>query len=246
MNTIVTWVWHGERAYTLQHANFLAKMLKKRMKSPYRFVVISDQEGEVRDGEVIKTPPAAMALAHLKTLERKNFPTSFRRLWLFSDEAKLLGDVILSTDIDVVVTGDWTPLFDHKPGENFMGWQPGQQWGNTVGRVGGGTWRIRTGSHPEVWERFIQDPEKAMKDARAAGYRGSDQAWMSYNLTGKVPVYPKSAGICSIRDFNRDCRSMIVPEIPSDATVVHFNGAGKPWHPEMQKKHPWMLRYIQD
>lgn len=243
MNTIVTWVWTGERTYTLEHAAALSKMLRRHMKSEYRFVVIADKPGHVPDATCIKTPAASLELANLRTIESRAFPTSFRRLWLFSEEARELGDVVLCTDLDVVVTDDWTHLFEYQAKAPFMGWMPGQRWGNQEKRVGGGTWRLRTGFHTEVWTNFVADPEAAKKEARAAGYRGSDQAWISYNLAEKVPVWPKSAGICSVRDFTRDNRSKVVPEIPEGICVVHFNGHNKPWMPQGLEQHPWIAEY---
>ena len=56
----------------------------------------------------------------------------------------------------------------------------------------------------------------------------------SYEVLGRV----------SVRDFNRDNRSMVVEAIPEGTCMVHFNGHGKPWHPATQKLHPWVVGYI--
>lgn len=243
MNTIVTWAWKSERDYGLEHVARLAAMLRKHMRTPYRFIAIMDEFGKAPHVKVLKTPAAAKAIDHVRTPEGANFPTSYRRLWLFSREAAKLGEVVLLTDLDVMVTGDWSHLFDFMPEENFIGWKPGQMWGNVETRIGGGTWRLRTGTHPEVWEDFARDPREAVARARAHGFRGSDQAWMSFMLAQKVPIFPESAGICSVRDFTRDNRSKVVYEIPDNACVVHFNGRNKPWHEAGMKQHPWITDY---
>lgn len=244
---IVTWVWRGEaRAYDLSHAARLDAGLRRFMTEPYRLVVFSDVAGEIPSDSatVVPIPRGARAVARVKTPEARNFPSSYRRLWLFSEEARELGSTVLMVDVDVIVTGDWSHLFRHQPEEDFMGWRPGQLWGNQENRVGGGVWRLRTGSHPEVWTRFLADPQAAIQQARTAGYRGSDQAWISYMLATDAPVWPNSAGIRSVRDFHRDRRGVPVQSIPEGTCMVHFNGYLKPWQPAALTQHPWLAPYL--
>ena len=243
MKTIVTWVWKGERAYTLEHAASLAAGLRRFMTTPHRLVVIADRPGRCEGAEVMRIPAAALALAKIKTPERANFPSSYRRLWLFSEAARAIADTILMVDVDVAVTGDWSHLFEYEPSENFMGWLPGQLWGNQEQRVGGGVWRLNTGTRTHVWDRFVEDPISAVRRARSAGYRGSDQAWISYQLARSCPVWPNEVGIRSVRDFNRDDRRAIVGSIPEGTTMVHFNGVAKPWSLSTWKRHPWLKAY---
>lgn len=239
--TIVTWVWSGSgRDYGLRHAAILAEHLGRHMVGPFRLVVFSDEPGEVPGAEVRPIPEGAQRVAHVRTPEGGSFPSSYRRLWLFSEEAREVAPVVLMVDVDVVVTGDWSHLWAHEPEADFMGWRPGQLWGSQENRVGGGVWRLRTGTHPEVWSEFVRDPAEAIKAARGAGYRGSDQAWISHKLAGNVPVWPSEVGIRSVRDFNRDRRGSVVESIPDGTCMVHFNGALKPWEPSAPQWHPWL------
>jgi hypothetical protein len=73
-----------------------------------------------------------------------------------------------------------------------------------------------------IWESFNKE---GVKRAKAAGFRGSDQAWLSYNLAGNVPIWPKDAGIYQAQDMKRDGYQ----RLPKDARIVHFNGNSKPW-----------------
>lgn len=252
MITIVTCVWRSaDRDYCARHAEVLGAMLARHVTQPYRYVVIADEDvgGFTGAVEVLRTPPAMAALAQLRTPERAGFPSSYRRLWLFSDEARQLGDRILLTDVDVVVTGDWSPLW--RRDEDFVGWRPGQRWGNTERRVAGGLWLLRTGTRTQVYERFRG--EASTREARAAGYRGSDQAWISHMLAGDAAVWPADAGIYSIRDMTRGPRPRPRPgdrrartqRPPADARMVQFNGHGKPWHQRTIEQHPWVQRYWQ-
>lgn len=240
--SIITWLWSGNREYLPEHVKILGNSLRKHMSFPYRFIVIADDTvGDFGDAEVIKTPENALRLSNIGSPECRGkitkgiFPSCYRRLWLFSEEAKTLGNRIINTDVDCVVTDDWLPLIQHD--HSFVGWQPEQRWG-TEKRVAGGMWMLNTGSYCEVYEDFIKDPILAIKLAREAGYRGSDQAWLSYKLASKVSVWPPDAGIISIRDLKNKC------SIPASTRVVHFNGSHKPWDKISISQHSWLTNYI--
>lgn len=246
VNTIVTWLWKGNRDYRPEHVNLFGAMLERQMREPYELHVFTDHDYHDFDLSIYavhEIPPAAERLAHLRTIEGEHFPTCFRRLWLFSDEARELfgGRQVLLTDLDAVVTADWSPLFEHD--EPFVGWRPRMLWGGED-RLAGGMWLHRTGTLPHVWGDFVRDPEAAMSAARRAGYRGSDQAWLSYRLSGSAPTWPLGAGIYSHREFVRGRRDQVIETIPADARVVHFNGKGNAWDPDVQAQHPWVLRYL--
>lgn len=246
LRTIVTFLWDQpnlKRRYRFEHAEALADQLERWMKTPYRFVLITDNPRDTdRKMRVIETPPGARELAHCRTPEDFNkYPSSYRRLWLFSQEARSLGEHILLTDVDVVVTADWSHLFDYDA--DFVGWQPGMGWGNLEDRLAGGMYCLRTGTHAEVYEDFIRDPELAIRTARAAGYRGSDQAWLSFKLVKRAHVWPKEAGVFSVRDMTRDQRFVHTDRPPDGACVCHFNGDLNPWDDELQRMHPWIKQY---
>lgn len=225
--TIVTWLWQGNRAYLPEHVNVLAAMFRRHLSIEHRFVCISDtQDGFDSAVEVMPIPAAAAQLGQLKTPEGKHFPSCYRRLWMFSREAECLGQRVLLIDIDAVVTGNIDHLFDAQ--DSFVGWRPIANWG-TGNRLAGGMYLLTTGSHTEVFERF--KGAKSITEARTRGYRGSDQAWISYQIGRNAVVWPKQSGIYSVRDFQG--------ELPADACVVHFNGKTKPWH----GGHEWIKEH---
>lgn len=207
------------RIFLPGHVNTLARACARHL-SGHRFVCVADKsDGLEPHVEWLKTPDAAAALSELRSPEGERFPSCYRRLWVFSEEARVLGDHILTTDIDAVVLRDLAPLFD-TPGD-FVGWRPYRDWGRRL-RFGGGTYLLRTGTRTEVWTRFRG--QESIVEARAAGFRGSDQAWLSYLLAEKEPYFGKDAGIYSVRDLGPGLN------LPSDARIVHFNGHTKPWH----------------
>ncbi len=163
-------------------------------------------------------PQAALDVAHIKSAEGGIMPSCYRRLWMFSDEARELGERVMLTDIDAVITGDITHLAERS--ESFVGWRPRMAWGNTA-RVAGGLYLLTTGSHPEVWTDFGLGGIEA---AKAAGFRGSDQAWISYKIGAKCAVWHDNDGVYALSDFRRGHLPL-----PRDARMVQFAGWPKPW-----------------
>lgn len=222
--TIVTWLWKGNRPYAPHHVAVLAAMFRRNLSTPHRFVCITDMDGDFGDGvEVMAMPEAARALSEYRTPEAPNFPSCYRRLWMFSDEARVLGDRVMLIDVDVVLTSSIDHLFEYTA--PFVGWSPRMKWGHGP-RLGGGMYLMTPGSHTEVFDEF--QGQASIDEARAAGFRGSDQAWISYKLIGDVELWPHSVGIYSIRDLK--CG------LPKDACLVQFNGRIKPW----QSGLPWV------
>lgn len=218
---VVCFQWNnGFRKYRPDYVNRLARGVRRHLPLDHTFYCITDEtEGFSSDVVVFKTPEKALAVGNLPSPEGPRFPASYRRLWAFSKDAKQLADRILLLDIDCIISGDLAPLFE--PQDDFVGWRPDSVWGVST-RIGGGTWLLRTGTKSFVWDEF--SPKEAGK-ARAAGYRGSDQAYMSYKLGADVAVWPQNIGIYQAQQVKgngfRTC--------PKDARIVHFNGKVKPW-----------------
>lgn len=210
------------RNFKPAHVNRLAELFATYLPIPHRFVCIADHlEGFSQRITVIKTPPEALAADRTRSPEGNRFPSCYRRLWAQSkDAAKVLGPRVLAGDIDMIPVRDLSPIV--KRDEPFVGWRPFRDWGTKM-RIGGGLQLFTPGSHPEVWDDFTKNPSAAVAQARAAGFRGSDQAWLSYKLAGKVPVWGRDSGLYSIRDLGAD------HALPADARLVQLNGPDKPW-----------------
>lgn len=156
------------------------------------------------------------------------FPACYRRLWLFSDAARLLGERIFLLDLDVVVCGDLRPLVA-KPGD-FVGWHdPRFGWQ----KIAGGVWMLRTGTHTEVWRDF--DPATSPSTALRAGFSGSDQAWISYKLFPPQSYWSARDGLYKIGWVGR--------ELPEGARLVFTAGHSPPWLAAVQEEYPWAKRH---
>lgn len=231
MLTICTWLWNeGFREYLPAHVNTLQRMVARHLDVPHRFICITDEtQGFDAGVEVLQTPPEARALGRLRSPEGQRFPSCYRRLWTFSPEAVSLGDRVLVLDIDLVVVADLKPIFDRP--EEFVGWRPFRDWGHRC-RFGGGIYLITPGTRTKVWTEF--KGIESSKEARAAGFRGSDQAWLSYKLGQSDPYWDRASGIYSIRDM-KGTENVL----PKDARLVQFNGHQKPWQSQLKwvKEH---------
>jgi hypothetical protein len=210
------------RAFKPEHVNRQAALFKKRLTTAHRFVCITDSpEGFSEDVTVIETPPEAREMANWRSPEGNRFPTCYRRLWGQSkNAAKVLSERVLLTDIDAVPVSDMAPLVERA--EPFVGWRPFRDWGRKL-RIGGGFYLYTPGANAYLWDDFYANPRAAIAAARNAGFRGSDQAWLSFRMAEKVPIYPRTSGIYSIRDLDEH------HALPKDARIVQFNGPTKPW-----------------
>jgi hypothetical protein len=226
--SVVTWLWQeGFRDYGPQHVNSLARMIRARLRLPHRFVCVADDPSGFDAGvEYFPTPATALAVGRLRNPEGPRFPSCYRRLWMFSETARALGELLLLLDIDLLATNELAPLIDQP--HDFVGWRPRMKWGNQA-RIGGGIYLLKAGTRTHVWNRF--KGAESILEARRAGYRGSDQAWLSYCLAATEASWNDRAGIYSIRDL-RNGRD----PLPADARLVQFNGPQKPWNSPL----PWV------
>lgn len=210
------------RAFKPEHVNRLAQLFKKHLPVEHRFVCVADDpKGFSADVHVIETPLKAREMAGWRSPEGNRFPACYRRLWAQSaDAAKVLSERCLLIDADLIPVRDLSPIVLRD--EPFVGWRPFRDWGRKM-RIGGGIYLFSPGANAQVWDAFVQHPRAVITEARNAGFRGSDQAILSYYLADKVPVYGRDSGIYSIRDLDT------AHNLPKDARLVQFNGPIKPW-----------------
>jgi hypothetical protein len=156
-------------------------------------------------------------------------PSCYRRLKAFAPEmADILGRRFVSIDLDCVITGDITPLFDRD--DDFVIW--GDQLKHTP--YNGSMWMMTAGARSFVWKDF--DPIESPKTAHKAGYYGSDQAWMSFRLGPHQAKWTRKDGVYAFRtDIRRNGG-----RLPADARIVFFQGNVDPWTPAAKKLCPWI------
>jgi hypothetical protein len=243
---IVCWKWKPRGEYRShfgpETVNTLRRMVARNLTLPHRFSCITDDaKGIDADVRVI---PLWTDHADVPSPAGPRNPSCYRRLKMFSAEAReLIGERIVSLDLDTVVTGSLDPLFDRA--EDFVIW--GGQSLVMNGRVRSKPWcwyngsfmMLRAGTRTKVWDQF--DPKVSPRKAHMANARGSDQGWISYCLGTKEAVWTDKDGV-------RSFRSHIVPgggKLPADTRMVAFHGRYDPWTAEAQRLAPWIREYYQ-
>lgn len=226
MINVVTFKWKprpGYRsAFNSEHVNILARMVARNYPHPHKFICVTDDAAGIDDH--IGIVPLWDDYADLPSPHGAGNPSCYRRLKLYSEEAReLFGDRIVSLDLDCVITGDLTPLWDRP--EDFVVW--GQT--NPANPYNGSMQLLTAGARRQVWEDF--DPVQSPILARRRGFFGSDQAWLCACLGPNEARWTTKDGVYSYRI---DCKPR-GGRLPEGARIVFFHGQIDPDHPEAQR-----------
>lgn len=223
--TVVCWRWStpGYRSqFGPESVNALSAMVARNYPAPHRFVCCTnDAKGIAGHVEIVSD---RADWSHIRSPHGAGNPSCYRRLRLFApDAAETFGERVVSLDLDCVIVGDLRPLWDRP--ESFVGWQdplyPRQ--------LNGSMQMLRTGAHPEVWDGF--NPARSPSLAKAAGFVGSDQGWLSYCL----PDAARWTAADGVYSFRKDCAQ----GLPDGARIVFFHGKVDPWSAQAQAL-PWV------
>ncbi len=218
--TVVCWRWKPQAGYRStfgpETVNVLRSMVARHYRKPHVFKCVTDDPfGIDSDIEII---PDWKDFDNLSSPHGVKNPSCYRRLRAFApDIADALGPRFVSLDLDCVLTGDVSPLWD-RPEEFVI-------YGDTNIRTfyNGSMFLLRSGARSKVWETF--DPISSPKVAKAAGHHGSDQSWISYCLGPGEKKWTRLDGVYSYR--NEIARNGNV--LPKDARAVICHGAHDPW-----------------
>lgn len=229
--TIVTWKWRAPPGYrssfTAEHVNTLARMVGRHYARPHRVVCITDDDAGIDAG--IGITPLWSDLGGLPSPHGPRNPSCYRRLRAFSAEAaELIGERFVSLDLDCVITGDVTPLWDRP--EDFV------IWGDTNPTTfyNGGMWLLRAGTRRQVWDTF--DPVQSPRIAQQKRQWGSDQGWIGACLGPDEAKWGTADGVYSYRNHIQPTprHGGTAGALPANAKVVMFHGAVDPWSREAQ------------
>ena len=219
MITILLWKWQQKNyrsKFTAENVNIMCNMIGRNLDIPHRFLCITDDP----EGVKCETYP-------LWTEPNVNLPSGrpncYRRLKVFGEFGKELGDRLMSIDLDSVITKNITPIVDRK--EDFVIW--GDTARNTL--YNGGFWIMTPGTRTQVWDKFTPKAPQITKNLRIVG---SDQAWISHILGPGEATWTTKDGVYSYRNH---LRQGLMPK-PPDARIVFFHGKEDPDHPGPQSK----------
>jgi hypothetical protein len=235
---VVIWKWAPgvgvERHYNALHVNHLAHALRAQTSLQMRVVCVTDEPY----GIDCETYPLWKDCDQLKNATKAHLPSCYRRLKLYDWRTQQQmgmhrGDRIAGLDLDTLVTGPLDEIWRAKG--RYVGWLLA---GSQHDHVYNGSFQMfDAGDLTHIWDKF--DPDKSPREAAAAGYRGSDQAWLSYNLVDR----PGSShvGYPTIASYPLHCKKLAT--FSAKTRLVMFHGRKKPWDPEIAQESNWVRRY---
>lgn len=237
MLTVVTWKWSrpGYRSnFTAEHVNVLRRMVARHYPAPHKFVCVTDDAaGLERDIHWVPFCKEANKLLRIPSPLGGNNPACYVRLLAFDRSwcREHLGERVVSLDLDTVIVGDMTPVWDRP--DPFIIWGDTAAWAKTW--YNGSMFMLSAaGVRQNVYTTF--DPKSSPRRAHAAGCRGSDQGWISFCLGPTEKRWTSKDGVYSWRVHLKPGGG----KLPDNARIVFFHGLEDPWHDAMQKRYPWI------
>lgn len=213
---VVTFMW-GDK-YRAHHVNRLRSQLDLYYPEARLICVTNQPEGITSDVEIV---PDDEDFADMRSPHGGASPACYRRLRIWREDAQLhFGPRFVCVDLDVTAVADLRPLWDRP--EPVVVYADPFYAGR--GQVCGSMILLSAGAFPTPWRAF--EPAFSPSLAKAAGFRGSDQAWLSYCLRGRdVPRWTPTDGVYSYRkDILRNGG-----KVPADARLIVYHGSPKPW-----------------
>ena len=239
MISVVTFLWSkpGYRSkFTEQHVATMAKMVRRNYAGPHRFIAFTDTVKNtahcVDDDVPYCLAPLWSDYADVPHPMGAHNPSCFRRLRLYSNWAReAIGPRIVQIDLDMVLTGDVTPLWNAPV--HFAFWQDQL---NPHGRVNGAMQLITPGLRDDVWSSF--DPKRAAIEGRKPGQWGSDQGWLAHKF--KEGTYGRFTADAGCYSWRVHCKPH-GGALPAGARVVNFHGVEDPW--TLADSVPWIKEH---
>lgn len=226
---VVSWLWRGvgrkSALHTAEKVNILRAMVARNLKVPHEFVCVTDMpEGVDRDIRIIPL---------WRDLRDEGY--CMVRLGAFRPEMReIIGPRFVWLDLDIVVTGDLTPLFDTPEDFKISGVELRAQPYN------GSIVLMDAGARRQVYDAY--DRERFLRVKAEKTYGGTDQAWIAVCLGEKEAVWTEHDGIYNYRDhIHPDPPAGTGGALPENARIISFNGQFDPSMPGLQKKSPWIM-----
>ena len=239
MLQVVLWKWEqpgANRVYLPEHVNVMCSMLRRNLvNQPHRIVCVTDDASGITECE---TAPLWDDVNDLPNATGRHLPSCYRRLKLFDRATQKSigidkGDRIMGIDLDALITGDLRPVV-RTEGE-FVGWHLMRSDKKFV--FNGSLQMFTAGKLQEIWSEF--DPATSPKEAYHAGFKGSDQSWLSYKLCDR----PGATGLVYPIVSSYPLQNRIMGELKHATRIIFFHGSQKPWDPQARLNSRWIDRY---
>lgn len=242
MLDVVTCRWRPKPGYRstfpAEAVNVLQRSIARNYPHPHRFTCLTD-DPEGIDTSAVRIIPMWDDWADVPNPSSSKNPSCYRRLRLFSPEMReVIGPRFVVLDLDTVVTGDLTGIFQRK--EPFVIWggqRTDPRWPGSYNWYNGSLWMMDAGARAQVFETF--DPAHSPRAAHNAGCRGSDQGWIAHCLGPNEATFTDADGVYSYRVHVLPAGGVL----PSNARLVMFHGKHDPWQREVQQQHAWVREH---
>ncbi len=180
---IVCYRW-GTR-YGVDYVNKLSRMVKRHLSHPHTFHCITDDATGL-DKEII---------CHL--LPSGHFKANWNKLMTFEENfLGLKGQFVVCLDVDLVIIDSIDFLCD-EPEKDFM---IARNWTDSAIRGNSSVYRLKVGSHSDVWNLFKSDVEKNIEEFHGKNRSFGDQQWMNHAIAD-YQYFPEG----KIVSFKRHC-----------------------------------------
>lgn len=239
--TVCTFKWTpgplSRKRFRAWHVNRMAAMFRRHLRQPHDFVCVTDDPSGLDDQ--VRAVALWPDYAQVPNPHGPREPACYRRLKLYSAEAaELVGERILAIDLDMVLTGDLTPIVDRPEPVVLLATEAANI------PVNGSLQLITPGAAEEVWSSF--DPETSPKLSRRSGCFGSDQGWLAWHLLhgclkDRAGVWRSGPGQ-PIVFFGEHMRRNSPSRLPDGTRLVSFHGRGEPWG-QTEQLLPWVQRW---
>lgn len=209
MLTVILWLWQAQSrpawgGFKPAHVNRAARMIRNNLTLQHEIVCITDLHDAVTEFD----PEIRLVPIWSDHAERGR---CWRRLKAFAPGMEqILGERWAWIDLDCVVMGDLTPLFERD--EDLVLWRSQ----STRNPYNGSMVLHRAGTMPEIWQQYR--PQIDLK-----GLPGSDQAWLAHLLGSRMPVWTDRDGVYAYNRYGRRWRK----GPPPGARIMFFPGSIK-------------------
>ncbi len=199
--------------YPASYVRTLRGMVSRHLAQPHRFVCVTDDDAGLADDMECLDLPAV-------PIETNGPERGWLKLGLFSPQVAALADRVLYLDLDVVITGDLSPLVATSEPMTIMQDRRRPAIGNSsVMSYDPSVFRM-------ILEEYVADPKHARASVR------HEQTWISHiaQRENKLTFFPRVWCV----SFKYDCAytpplsAMLTPRLPDDARVVVFHGVPEP------------------
>jgi hypothetical protein len=214
--------------YGVEYVNKLRNMVRRNLSVDHEFHCVTDSsEGLLEDIHAHPLPDIGVA-------GNWNKLQTFRHNFL-----DLQDQHIVCMDLDLVIVGSLDYLANN-PDKDFMiakNWAKGMRGNSSV-------YRLRVGSHTDIWDRFIADPESVISKFHGKTRLGGDQRWMNHSIE-EYNYFPEKEIVSFKKNCGAKSRSIHIPfigdlslarygtaKVPAGASVVAFTG--NPLPPDVQ------------